>query len=71
MRLLPVVIVIAFMAVNAFSQTISRGRAYCPRVTSEHNADTTDLKRFRNFHAWKDKTGNELAYAIWQYLCGY
>lgn len=47
------------------------GRAYCPRVTSQHNADTTDLKRFRNFHAWKDKSGNELAYAIWQYLSSY
>ena len=47
------------------------GRLYCPRVTSEHNADTTDLRRFRNFHAWKDKTGNELAYAVWQYLSSY
>ena len=42
--------------------------AYCPRVTSEHNADTTDLLRFRNFHAWRDKTGNELALAVWRYL---
>ena len=47
------------------------GRVYCPRVTSQHNADTTDLKRFRNFHEWKDKKGNDLAIAIWQYLCGY
>ena len=46
----------------------SGGRAYCPRVTSEHNADTTELKRFRNFHLWKDKTGQELALAIWRYL---
>jgi hypothetical protein len=29
------------------------------------------LKRFRQFSAWKDKTGNELALAIWKYLCGY
>ena len=41
----------------------------CPRVTSEHNADTTDLGRFRQFAHWKDKTGNDLAIAIWQYLC--
>ncbi len=47
------------------------GRAYCPRVTSEHNADTTDLKRFRNFHEWAGKTGNDLAVAVWQYLCDY
>jgi hypothetical protein len=41
----------------------------CPRVTSEHNADTTDLKRFRHYERWKDKTGEELAIAVWQYLC--
>ncbi|MDH4239058.1 MAG: hypothetical protein OEW48_05815 [Phycisphaerae bacterium] len=29
------------------------------------------MKRFRQFSAWKDKTGNELALAIWKYLCGY
>jgi len=62
------VIVVLLLAVFA---AWAHGRAYCVRVTSEHNADTTDLKRFRNFHAWKDKTGNDLAYAIWQYLCGY
>jgi len=47
------------------------GPAHCPRVTSEHNADTTDLARFRNFHAWRDKQDNDLAIAIWQYLCDY
>ncbi len=47
------------------------GRAYCPRITSEHNADTTDLRRFRSFAPWKDKTDNDLAIAIWQYLCDY
>jgi len=65
MRVLLLLLAILFFSAAA------QGRAYCPRVTSEHNADTTDLKRFRNFHLWKDKTGNELAYAIWQYLCGY
>jgi len=43
----------------------------CVRVTSEHNADTTDLQRFRQFTRWKDKTGNELALAIWEYLSNY
>jgi len=47
---------------------VGAAQVYCPRVTSEHNADTTDLKRFRNFHPWKDKSGNALAIAIWQYL---
>ncbi len=42
----------------------------CPRVTSEHNADVTDLKRFRQFHEWKNKKDEALAIAIWQYLCG-
>ncbi len=41
----------------------------CPRVTSEHNADTTDLKRFRQYHKWRDKRDQDLAIAIWQYLC--
>ncbi len=40
----------------------------CPRVTSEHTADTTDLRRFRQFAPWKDKSGNDLALAIWKYL---
>ncbi len=47
------------------------GILYCPRVTSEHNADTTDLARFRKFHKWKNKENEELAIAIWQYLCDY
>jgi hypothetical protein len=40
-------------------------------VTSEHTADTSDLGRFRQFAPWKDKTGNDLAIAIWRYLCDY
>ncbi len=43
----------------------------CVRVTSEHTADTTDLQRFRQFGQWKDKTGNELAVAVWKYLSDY
>jgi len=65
MRILIIFLLIALFAAAA------RSRTYCPRVVSEHNADTTDLKRFRNFHAWKDKTGNDLAYAVFQYLCDY
>jgi len=50
---------------------IATARVICPQLTCSHIADTTDLKRFRQFHEWKDKTGNELALAIWKYLCDY
>ncbi|UCF17604.1 MAG: hypothetical protein JSW59_09110, partial [Phycisphaerales bacterium] len=46
-------------------------RVTCIRLASNHVADTTDLKRFRQFQAWQDKTGNELAIAIWKYLSDY
>jgi len=49
----------------------STARVTCIRLTSDHVADTTDLKRFRQFHQWKDKTGNKLALAIWRYLNDY
>ena len=66
------VLIVAVIAIVCLSaRAAGGGRAYCPRVTSEHNADTTDLKRFRQFHAWKDKTGGELAEAVWRYLCDY
>ena len=42
----------------------------CPRVTSEHTADLTELKRFRQYHKFKDKQDEQLAVAVWQYLCG-
>lgn len=46
-------------------------RIYCPRVTSEHTADVSDWKRFREYPKWKDKEGQDLALAVWQYLCDY
>ena len=64
-----VLLIVAVVFLSGGALRAEAGRAYCPRVTSEHNADTTDLKRFREFHAWKDKTGNDLAIAVWQYLC--
>ncbi len=48
---------------------VAFGSVLCPRVTSEHNADTSDLLRFRQFHQWKDKKGQDLALAVWKYLC--
>jgi dienelactone hydrolase len=50
---------------------VCNARVTCIRLTCDHIADTTDLKRFRDFHLWKDKTGNELAIAIWRYLSDY
>jgi hypothetical protein len=64
MRIAVLVLALLVVPVLAF------GGVLCPRVTSEHNADVTDLKRFRQFHVWKDKTGGDLAIAVWQYLCG-
>ncbi|MFH1717164.1 MAG: hypothetical protein ABIF19_07425 [Planctomycetota bacterium] len=49
----------------------SAAKVTCVRLTSEHTADTTDLGRFRQFHEWNDKSGNDLALAVWKYLCGY
>jgi hypothetical protein len=51
--------------------TTAVAKVTCIRVISEHTADTTDLKRFRQFSVWKDKSGNDLALAIWKYLCDY
>jgi len=49
----------------------SAAKVTCVRLTSEHTADTTDLLRLRQYHEWRDKTGNDLALAAWKYLCGY
>ena len=49
---------------------VAFGGVLCPRVTTEHNADTSDLGRFRQFHQWKDKSGQDLALAVWKYVCG-
>jgi hypothetical protein len=64
----PAILTVAFLL---SCPVVSLARVTCIRVISEHTADTTDLKRFRNFDAWKDKTGNDLALAIWKYLCDY
>lgn len=63
--------IIIFVAFHIILPNSSRAMVTCIRVTSEHTADTTDLKRFRNFSVWKDKRGNEFALEIWKYLCGY
>ena len=62
---------LAFALLSFAVSATSVARVTCIRVTSEHTADTTDLKRFGQFAAWKDKSGNDLAIAIWKYLCDY
>ena len=60
----------AFGILLLFAATgISRADVLCPRVTTAHNADVSDLTRFRQDHRWRDKTGEDLAIAVWQYLC--
>ena len=58
---------LSFLVVVAFA-VAGLAQVYSPLVTSPLNADTSDLGRFRQFHAWKDKQGNDLAFAVWQYL---
>ena len=59
------------LVLSAAMTGISTAKVACIRLTSEHTADMTDLMRFRQFPEWKDKTGNDLAVAVWKYLCGY
>ncbi len=61
----------ALFLLLSMSAPIALAKVVCVRVTSEHTADTSDLGRFRQFSPWKDKTGNDLALAIWRYLCDY
>jgi len=59
------------VAILAVIPSTSIAKVTCIQLTSEHTADTTDLKRFRQFPAWRDKSGNDLALAVWKYLCSY
>ena len=61
----------ALFILLSISAPISLAKVVSVRVTSEHTADTSDLRRFRQFSQWRDKTGNDLAIAIWRYLCDY
>jgi hypothetical protein len=70
-RLKKIYLIVILFSVLAGVPGISFATVNCIRLTGEHTADTTDLERFRQFPAWKDKEGNDLALAIWKYLCGY
>ncbi|MCP4256491.1 MAG: hypothetical protein GY774_03070 [Planctomycetes bacterium] len=63
--------VVILFSVFVVMPGVSTARVNCIQLTSEHTADMTDLMRFRQFSAWKDKEGNDLALAVWKYLCGY
>ncbi|MBN2593108.1 MAG: hypothetical protein JXA81_06350, partial [Sedimentisphaerales bacterium] len=67
----PIYYVTILIMLLASMTSSSVAKVACIRLTSEHTADMTDLRRFRQFHQWKDKTGNDLAIAVWKYLCGY
>ena len=43
---------------------------YSPKITSEHVADCSSMEAFRNYPAWKDKEGQDLALAAWKYFVG-
>jgi hypothetical protein len=60
--------VFAWCVLPCIDSRTSSAVVTCVRVTSEHTADTSDLRRFRQFLPWKDKIGNDLALAIWRYL---
>jgi len=62
---------VILLALCLFASAGVHAKVTCIRVVSEHTADTTDLRRFRQYSAWEDKTGNELALEVWEYLCGY
>ena len=70
-RLKKIYLVVILFCILAGMPAISFAAVNCIRLSGEHTADTTDLERFRRFPAWKDKEGNDLALAIWKYLCGY
>jgi len=63
--------VIVFVFILTVMPSVSIAKVNCIRLTGEHTADVTDLERFRQFPAWRDKEGNDLALAVWKYLCGY
>lgn len=58
------------VVVLAVALTTSNVRAdvRAPRVVSPHNADGYSMKTFGDFHRWRDLTGDERAWEIYQYL---
>ena len=53
-----------------FSIREVQAKVYSPWIVSEHVADTSSLEAFRQFPEWKDKSGQDLALAVWKYFVG-
>ena len=49
---------------------VSIAGTHSPRVVSEHVPDTFSLKDYRNYPAWKNLNGHELALAAWKAFVG-
>ena len=67
----PGLLLVVSIFVYLYVTAACNARVTCIQLTCDHIAETTDLKRFRDFHLWKEKAGNELAIAIWKYLSDY
>lgn len=61
---------ITLTAIFAFGATggVALALRYSPKITSQHVPSS--LKAYRNFPAWKDKQGQELALAAWKCFVG-
>ncbi len=58
---------ILVVTMAALVQT-GEARQYAPRVVSPHNADCYSLKTFAEFPRWRDLTGDQRAWEMYQYL---
>lgn len=63
-------IIAAMLITFGISARSAQARSYSPWVISEHVADTSSLEAFRQFSEWRDKSGQELALAVWKYFVG-
>ncbi len=49
----------------------SHARVYAPRIVSEHNADAYSMKTFADYPAWRYLSGDQKAWAMFEYLTDY
>ena len=47
--------------------SLAEAREYSPRVVSPHRADAYSMTTFRDFHRWRDLSGDELANGVYFY----
>ena len=53
------------------STGLAAASVHAPRVISPHRADAYSMKTFRDFHRWRDLSGDALAYEVYKYLVDY